>query len=139
MRSSLFYSIVTVFLNYSNEERSILSLFTSRLWALQQLLQFLLEDLVGSLLCLYVVLVGLPIRLLLFFVLQLHLCDLLLQIVHLLLQFFGLALECADLVLHILLLLLGLQGPPHSECDGGFVESLVGLNGLDDAMRTDRI
>lgn len=117
----------------------ILSLFTGWLRTLQQLLQLLLKDLVGPLLRLYVVLVGLAIGLLLLLVLQLHLCDLLLEIVHLLLQFLGLALEGADLVLHIFLLLLCLQRAAHSEGDGGFVEGLVGLDGLRDAMLTDLI
>lgn len=82
---------------------------------------------------------GLAIGLLLLLVLQLHLRNLLLEVVHLLLQFLGLPLEGADLVLHIFLLLLRLKRAPHPEGDRRFVEGLVGLDGLRDAMLTDLI
>lgn len=60
---------------------------------------------------------GLAIGLLLFLILQLHVGDFLLQVMHLFFQLFGLSLEGADLVLHILLLLLGMQGATHTEGD----------------------
>lgn len=82
---------------------------------------------------------GLAIAFLLFLVLDLHVCDFLLQVVHLFFQFLGLALQGADLVLHVFLLLLRLQRAPHAEGDRRFVERLVRLDGLRGEGVTDRI
>jgi hypothetical protein len=69
--------------------------------------------------------VGLAIAFLLFLVLDLHIGNFLLQVVHLLFQFLCLAFQSADLVLHVLFLLLCLQGSAHAEGDRRFVEGLV--------------
>ena len=101
------------------------SLLSARLRPLQQFLQLFLQDLVGALLSLDVVLVGLAIAFLLFLVLHLHIANFLLQVVHLFFQFLCLAFQSADLVLHVLFLLFCLQGSPHAEGDRRFVEGLV--------------
>jgi hypothetical protein len=98
-------------------DEGIPSLLAGGLWSLEQFLQLLLEDLVGAFLGLDVVLMGLTVGLLLLLVLQLHITDLLLQVVHLLLQLLRLPLQRTDLVLHVLLLLLSLQRPSHPEGD----------------------
>ena len=46
----------------------------------------------------------------------------------------ALILKVLDFLLHFSLLLLGLQSLPHAEGNGGFVESLVGLDGHPDLV-----
>ena len=96
----------------------ISSLLCGLLRALQQFLQLFFQDLVGSLLCLDVILVRLTICLLLFLVLYLHITNFLLQLMHLFLKILRLSLQSADLVLHVLLLLLSLKSTTHPESDG---------------------
>ena len=55
------------------------------------------------------------------------------------LEVFGGRFEGADFVFHVFFLLLGLEGLSHAEGDRGFVEGLVGLNGLGEMGSTERI
>lgn len=97
---------------------------------MQQLLQFIFQNLVCFLLGFHIVLVGVPVLFLLLPVCQLNLVDLMLQLVHLSLKFSALCLQSVDFVLHLLLLLFRLQCLPHSISNRRFIKCLVGLNCL---------
>lgn len=83
----------------------IQSFLGCRLWPLQQLLQLLFKNLVGPLLRLNVVFMGLAVSLLLFFILNLHISNFILEFMHLFFKLFSLCFQSADFILHILLFL----------------------------------
>lgn len=107
------------------EIRPCSSFFGWLSWPLQQFLQFLLQNLVGPLLGIYIILVGLLVNFLLLLVGHLHLADLGLQLVDLAFEFPGGGFKGAYFVFHVLTFLLGLERAPHAECDGGLVEGLI--------------
>lgn len=109
------------------------------LGTLQQFFQLFLQNLICPLLLLNVVLVSLSVCLLLLFVLDLHVSDLVLQFLNLFFQLSGLSFQVADLVLHIFLFLFGLECLSHTEGDRALVQGLVSLDGLYHIIYTDLI
>ncbi len=106
----------------------MLSLFLLR--SLQKLLEFFFENLIGPFLGFNIVLMSLFALLLLFLVPLFHLINRIFQLIHLIFKFFSLGSQRADLGLHVFLLLFGLKSSSHTESDWWFVQSLVGLDGL---------